>query len=775
MATVLGIQGDVGRTTLLDAVIESIRRSHAYNANDAAPPAVVLWPDAERQWVQLIPLLAGALPILTFGAYDPGTRTGPAYWLRCMVDRTLPQDRIPVDETPVIYLPGVSRGDLRAVESCPPALQPLAELQYRGVIWSHKNGKDWTVPAFLQNGDGGLGLSLDGSKGARDALALALPLLARRPLASLRAEPLIDEQFLLDLVNPDSTSRLLRWLNDQPGERLVMTHGEWTGFCQHCRKHLDFDPEKDGALTAARKLGERKKNWRFVWSRYADAAAAFPGVGALLKQASPPYNPPLMEEQQPWPGKDDSRSSWPGLNEGLEGGLRMMLAALHDRSAADAAAAVIDLDLIHGARRDWLWARLGQSPLATSLEALARVARLSARPLLGTTADELAAAYASTGWEIDAAAMGAAIAVKSANQADQKAVQAALDAIYRPWLTQLAIRFQQVIAQNGYVSSPPLTSLVGTCYLFCDGLRYDFGARLLELAKATGTNGEMTWRLAALPTVTPTAKPAIMPIAETLIGGNDLSVRSNSTTTSLTAEASRKLLALSGWQALAPDQLGDPSGYGWTELGAIDSYGHAQGWKVAGHAVDEIREIVDHARTLLEAGWQRVIIATDHGWLLLPQPLPKAELPINLAEPRKGRCARLKPGASVELQTLPWHWDPSVLIAYAPGISCFESGKTYEHGGLSLQECVTPVITLSAGGPAANAVALRRIHWTNLKCSVIVANAAPGSKVDLRRSANDSNSSVAAAMKRIDPDGTAALFVVDSDLEGAALELSRST
>mgnify|MGYP006171899913 CR=1 FL=1 len=28
----------------------------------------------------------------------------------------------------------------------------------------------------------------------------------------------------------------------------------------------------------------------------------------------------------------------------------------------------------------------------------------------------------------------------------------------------------------------------------------------------------------------------------------------------------------------------------------------------------------------------------------------------------------------------------------------FEAGKTYEHGGLSVQECVTPVITLTSGG-----------------------------------------------------------------------------
>ena len=49
---------------------------------------------------------------------------------------------------PILYLPGVSRQELRAVAECPPALMPLAELQYRGAFWSQVNHKDWTVLAW---------------------------------------------------------------------------------------------------------------------------------------------------------------------------------------------------------------------------------------------------------------------------------------------------------------------------------------------------------------------------------------------------------------------------------------------------------------------------------------------------------------------------------------------------------------------------------------------------------------------------------------------------
>ena len=43
----------------------------------------------------------------------------------------------------------------------------------------------------------------------------------------------------------------------------------------------------------------------------------------------------------------------------------------------------------------------------------------------------------------------------------------------------------------------------------------------------------------------------------------------------------RKLLEGAGYQILTGDALGDPSGMAWTELGAIDQYGHEHGWKVA--------------------------------------------------------------------------------------------------------------------------------------------------------------------------------------------------
>lgn len=70
-------------------------------------------------------------------------------WLKCAVAGKLGTQLPKARTCPDSYLPGTSRADLRAIEIGPRELQPLAELQYRGVFWSQANGKDWTVNAFL--------------------------------------------------------------------------------------------------------------------------------------------------------------------------------------------------------------------------------------------------------------------------------------------------------------------------------------------------------------------------------------------------------------------------------------------------------------------------------------------------------------------------------------------------------------------------------------------------------------------------------------------------
>ncbi|MEI9478550.1 MAG: BREX-1 system phosphatase PglZ type B, partial [Deltaproteobacteria bacterium] len=140
-----------------------------------AAPAALIWADAEKEWQPLIPILRSAIPQLyVLGEYDPESKTGPVIWLKCIVDRVLKGVSPDADLTPILYLPGIDRQILRAGADCPPSLQPLVELQYRGAVWHQRDGRDWTVGAFLST-DAGLGLDLAQDMWTKEALMRALP------------------------------------------------------------------------------------------------------------------------------------------------------------------------------------------------------------------------------------------------------------------------------------------------------------------------------------------------------------------------------------------------------------------------------------------------------------------------------------------------------------------------------------------------------------------------------------------------------------------------
>src|SRR5436305_13384902 len=100
------------QVTFLEALTQAIQNAGNYNQNDQVAPVVILWPDKDRQWQVLLPLLRERLPLFTLGSYQPEERTGPAYWLRCIVARTLPEHALPLDVIPIIYLPGFSKQDI---------------------------------------------------------------------------------------------------------------------------------------------------------------------------------------------------------------------------------------------------------------------------------------------------------------------------------------------------------------------------------------------------------------------------------------------------------------------------------------------------------------------------------------------------------------------------------------------------------------------------------------------------------------------------------------
>jgi len=748
------------QVTFLDALVEAIKRAGRYNKNDQVPPSVVLWTDKDRQWEPLLPLLRERLPLLTLGQYKPAELTGPAYWLRCVIARTLPEPLLPADITPIIYLPGISKQELRAVEDTPKSLQPLAELQYRGVLWTHKNGRDWTVVAFIQSTDG-LGIEVGTDSGTKEALQRALLKLADEPIARLKKEAPLRATFFDALLNPDEVRSLLLWLNDSEGYPKRCSAAEWASFCDLCKRKYGFHPEKDGVMTAMVLFGQHQGVWSNVWNRFKEAPHAYPHLPELLRRARPQQLSLFALSE-----------SWPQDNEAAEQTLRESLTRLRDLPPHEVRAVINDLEHEYAPRRTWVWAMLGRSPLAMALRYLTALAKETERPLVGATLAEINKAYTDWGWKADAAVIDALRAAEQAE--DVAAVKAVITALYRPWLEHAATTMQKVVyadhPSQTYHVEPLPEPAIGTCILFCDGLRYDTGQRLTEALEAYKLTGKVESHLVPLPSVTPTAKPAMSPVARMLTGKGSQGLEPvvSASGSKVTADVLRKLLAQAGYQVLIAEDLGDPSGKAWTEMGAIDSYGHQYGWKLAQHLTGEIRDLVSRIEALINWGWKQVLVLTDHGWLLLPGNLPKADLPEHLTLLRKGRCARLKEGSNTDQQIMPWYWDNEAFIALAPNISCYEAGKEYEHGGLSPQECIVPVITVSQQhGVRSQPISFENVAWRGLRCTITVTGTTSGMKVDIRTKAGDPNTSLTKP-KPPNPDGTVSLLVEDDDRMGEA-------
>lgn len=732
----------------------------AHNPDDADKPAAVLWSDPDSQWKNVISPLRRLLPqLLQLGDYDPEDLTGPSIWLRCAVDGTLVPPVLPPDSTPIIYLPRVGRQELGAAETCPDNLKPLVELQYRGACWTQKNGKDWTVEAFLVSRDGGLGLDVARDTATQRAMHRAVGELATVYVAALTGRRLEAEDFDR-LFSEDLTRDVLVWLGDADAASASWDSARQTAFAERCKADLGVDPEKDGEFAAAELLGRQEGAWKPVWRRFAESPALYPRIPELLRKAMPDN---LFAEP---------RSSWPQNNENDETNLRNGLLEVESLAPKAARARVTALEKEHGARRNWVWAKLDQAPLAHALKHLTELAKSASKELGGASVAEMADLYADGAWQADSAALASMAAVRSS--ADTRAVRGALRAIYRPWLESAALRFQELADGDPLPTqdrrnedNAPIRKSVAV--VFADGLRFDVSQSLAEHLRAAGRPVAMSRAWAGMPTVTATAKPAVSPVADKIEGvslGEDFLPAEAGTGRPLTTDRFRKLLAEAGYQYLPAEETGDPSGRAWTESGHLDKLGHSEQGRLAARVGEEIEQLAERIESLLDAGWIEVRVVTDHGWLWLPGGLPKAELPKYLTKSRWARCACIEPGSAVDVPTVPWHWNAAERAAVAPGISCFSKGNRYAHGGLSIQESLVPALRVTAGaGSLASRPNIADVSWAGLRCRVQIDAAQSGLRVDLRTRVNDPDSSATGGARTVDEQGAASLLVADDDLE----------
>ncbi len=769
---------------LVLAEIRTRARACGESADGIVPPVAILWTDPASQWRPAIDLLKQTLPeLIELGPYEPTVRRGPAIWVRCVVDRTVEVEGLPTDRPPIVYLPGVARQQLRAGEDCPVALRPLVELLHRGTVWLHYGGHDHTVSAFLKSPKL-LGLDVAEDAATHEAILRAVNAILQTSVADLSGRRLAAADFNRMVVD-DPIRDLLQWIASPQQKRQAMGVAGWEAFAASMRSEYGFEVETAGPSTAAELLCRGEGKWAAVWRRFEQGPASFPGLYEALER----IDPDTAGSSGLFEGRDVLR--YPAANAKAEEEISAALEDLEELPHEQACQAVLELDAKHAVRRSSVWAAIGRARLAQALEPLAELARGAERSQSGSSPHAFVADYEQDGWKTDAALVDA---VAFAEIHREPLVASAATVLAEPWLEQSAQAFQEAVRQQPLPvarDADVIEPTAGECLIFVDGLRYDQARRLADRLDGRGLKSAVASRWAALPTVTATAKPAVTPVAGEVEGGPlgdtfEPRMRGGKVAN---APQLRKAIEERGGQLIGPDDLAMPASedaWGWCEVGDIDSLGHKLNTGLAAALTRQIEAIADRIEQLLSAGWKRVRVVTDHGWLLLPGGLPKVELSKDLAPSRWARCARVTGAMPPNVVQSSWHWNAQHLVASPPGIACFNSNDGYAHGGLSVQECLIPVLTVTGDGRRTEPTArLKSVGWIKYRCHIECEHPQPGMSVDLRLGRRDGESVLAAGPKALDQDGVASaavedihenktLVVVLLDASGAVLD-QRST
>lgn len=742
---------------VINHLIKSIRDAANHNPEAEVRPHCILWTDRERQWESAIKRIMPELPeLLILGDYDVNERKGPAIWLRAAIAGCVDGYTLPYGRVPVLYLPGVSRQDLRAVEQCPDELKPLAELQYRGVIWSQINARDWTILAYLKTKKGGLGLEVSQDESTFQAMQRAVSRLMDESIENLKSSHLDKDYFNSLISGADTVKDILQWMSSPDDFKAGRSNEEWQAFIEICKSKYKFNPEQDGVFGASEKIGWHREEWEIVWNRFCEAPAKYEVIPTIMRKTIMPFT--------------DDLDRFPQWNEQQESKLRDELVKLEGLSEQSAREVILNLEQEHSPRREWVWSELGLAPLATSLKWIADIALYTQNSINGGFS-EFIDAQNTWGWKVDYSAINAISCVE--RQEDLDAVFSAVRAIYLPWIDINARNLQKLVRESTYpsISSKQLYDQ-GECICFIDGLRFDLAKVISEKLNDRGLNitEEILW--SPLPTVTATCKPALMEVGEK-ITGDDLDNQDFTPVIKGSGQAAitQRLYSLiqeNGWLAITESSLEKQNTVGWYEFGRIDDEGHKLGWRIVPQVEKYLNEVQEKVLKLIEAGWTKIRIVSDHGWLLMPGGLPKLPMPTSLTDSKWGRCAAIKPGAVFDGSYYPWYWNQSVHFALADGVSCYRNGVEYTHGGISLQECLMLQLTIqrNEGSIVEENVLITDVIWKGLRCKIAAEGSLNGVKADIRIKPAMSETSIVMSLKEFNEDGISSVVIDDDSQEG---------
>lgn len=308
---------------------------------------------------------------------------------------------------------------------------------------------------------------------------------------------------------------------------------------------------------------------------------------------------------------------------------------------------------------------------------------------------------------------------------------------YRRWLGTAQDAFLDAVARCGWPpegmtrqtqawsrhAAGPVADGRRTAWFLVDALRYEMGRELSDRLGAAGT-ASVEPACGVVPAATPFGMAALLPGAEAglaygesdaglvpLIAGKPV----------VTAEDRRKVLRAALGDRFQSIRLGELLTASAAQLRQrvgtahvlaifsteIDDFGeHSDPLVARRYISDVVADLMAAANRLVGLGFERLVFAADHGFMQLPEVLPGDQC----SEPpgqwvlRKRRALLGALGArGDDLVTIPAAHlgilGPVKEVCVPRGVKVFRAGSPYFHEGLSLQECVIPLVVLDAVPP----------------------------------------------------------------------------
>ncbi len=360
------------------------------------------------------------------------------------------------------------------------------------------------------------------------------------------------------------------------------------------------------------------------------------------------------------------------------------------------------------------------------------------------SADALVSSYASTWYLLD----GAYLRIRSQTAAEPSLarLREVADGTYFEYVRRVNDRFSEMVESSG--AWPPAGTALSrkpawgsrkgrSAVIVTDALRLDVAH---QVAERIGTTATIQTGMSTLPTTTPFGMTALLPVDapvtvdpagdSLIVEGVDLSGKGGRQTflrRQLEA-AGKRVTFLEVAELLQGSSIGD------AELVVLfdyelDNQGHGVG-SLPAYVDGHVARLARAVSRLHELGVTTVELATDHGFLHHPPHLTDSlGTPPVAAVQKHGqdrRYAVLKPDAPmVGLIRLQSPIAPGLPLGFARGVRTLQKAKEYLHGGVSLQECVIPVIRSESKAPLPRLKPEVVVTSTTVSVGTIVAELRP--------------------------------------------------